>query len=83
MISARRAIVRAATIIMLGNVASRLLGLVREQVIAALFGASGMTDAFVAASTVPTIVTAQGVLAGGEPRVSESAEASADPSAPA
>lgn len=54
--SARRTIVRAATIIMIGNVASRLLGLVREQVIAALFGASGATDAFVAASTVPTTI---------------------------
>jgi len=31
--SARRTIIRAATIIMLGNVVSRLLGLVREQVI--------------------------------------------------
>jgi putative peptidoglycan lipid II flippase len=54
--SARRTVIRAATIIMLGNVISRLLGLVREQVIAALFGASGLTDAFVAASTVPTII---------------------------
>ena len=54
--SAHRTIIRAATIIMLGNVVSRLLGLVREQVIAALFGASGLTDAFVAASTVPTII---------------------------
>ncbi len=41
---------------MLGNVASRLLGVFREQVIAALFGASGLTDAFVAASAVPTTV---------------------------
>ncbi|MBI5879997.1 MAG: murein biosynthesis integral membrane protein MurJ [Chloroflexi bacterium] len=54
--STRRTIVRAATIIMVGNIASRLLGLVREQVIAALFGASGVTDAFVAASTVPTTI---------------------------
>ncbi len=52
----RRTIVRAAAIIMVGNVTSRVLGLVREQVIAALFGASGLTDAFVAASTVPTTV---------------------------
>ncbi len=55
-ISTRRTVVKAATIIMIGNVVSRLLGLVREQVIAALFGASGATDAFVAASTVPTII---------------------------
>lgn len=46
----------AAAVIMLGNIASRLLGLIREQVMAALFGATAATDAFVAASTVPTIV---------------------------
>jgi len=54
--STRRTIVKAAGIIMLGNIASRLLGVAREQVIAALFGATGTTDAFVAASTVPTVV---------------------------
>lgn len=52
----RRSIVTAATLIMLGNVASRLLGLVREQVIAGFFGATGPTSAFVAATTVPTMV---------------------------
>lgn len=55
-VGARRAIAVAALVIALGNVASRLLGLVREQVMAALFGATGATDAFVAAATVPTIV---------------------------
>jgi putative peptidoglycan lipid II flippase len=54
--SARRAILQAATLIMLGNVASRLLGLVREQVIAALFGGGSVTDSFQAASTLPTLV---------------------------
>ncbi len=49
-------IVGAAALIILGNGASRLLGLVREQVIAALFGRSGVTDAFVAAITVPTMI---------------------------
>jgi putative peptidoglycan lipid II flippase len=49
-------IARAALIIMLGNVASRLLGLVREVVIAGLFGATSATDAFTAASRVPTMV---------------------------
>jgi putative peptidoglycan lipid II flippase len=49
-------IAQAAFIIALGNVASRLLGVVRELVIAGLFGATGVTDAFVAASTVPTMV---------------------------
>jgi putative peptidoglycan lipid II flippase len=49
-------IAQAAFVIALGNVASRLLGVVRELVIAGLFGATGLTDAFVAASTVPTMV---------------------------
>lgn len=49
-------IAQAAVIIALGNVTSRLLGIVRELVIANLFGATGTTDAFVAAATVPTMV---------------------------
>ena len=52
----RQRIATAAGLIMLGNVASRLLGVVREQVIAALFGTTGTTDAFVAAATVPTML---------------------------
>jgi len=51
-----RSVATAAAVIALGNVASRLLGLVREQVMAALFGATGSTDAFVAASAVPQMV---------------------------
>src|SRR3954454_11259416 len=43
-------------VIALGNVVSRLLGLAREQVMAALFGATAATDAFVVASSVPQIV---------------------------
>ncbi|HEX2172385.1 MAG TPA: murein biosynthesis integral membrane protein MurJ [Dehalococcoidia bacterium] len=46
----------AALIIMLGNVGSRLLGIVREQVIAALFGLSGATDAFTVADRIPRAV---------------------------
>ena len=49
-------IASAALVLMLGNVASRVLGLVRVQVMTALFGATGETDAFVAAYTVPTTV---------------------------
>jgi putative peptidoglycan lipid II flippase len=45
----------AAFILAAGNVLSRLLGLVREQVIAALFGATAGTDAFVVAATIPQI----------------------------
>ncbi len=54
--SAGQGIAVAAGIIAVGNVTSRVLGLVREQVIAGLFGASAATDAFVAASAVPTII---------------------------
>ena len=53
----------AAFVLMLGNLASRLLGLVREQVIAGLFGASAITDAFTAASRVP--LTLYDLLIGG------------------
>src|SRR3989304_1050563 len=56
-------IARAALILMLGSVVSRLLGVVREQVIAGLFGASATTDAFTAAARVPT--TLYDLLIGG------------------
>ena len=49
-------IARAAGINSLGNVASRILGLVRESVVAATFGASGATSAFDAVSAVPKMV---------------------------
>ena len=51
-----RHVALAAIVIGLGNVASRLLGLVREAVMAWLFGATVETDAFVAASAVPQMV---------------------------
>ena len=53
---ARRQITTAALVIMVGNAVSRLLGLLREGVMAWLFGAQHETDAFVAAFTLPTIV---------------------------
>jgi putative peptidoglycan lipid II flippase len=49
-------IARAAVIVALGNVSSRVLGLVRETVISHLFGATGMVSAFRVASIVPTMV---------------------------
>src|SRR6516225_3766390 len=52
----RRRLVSAAAIIALGNVLSRGLGLVREQVIAATFGATAGTDAYVLARTLPLIL---------------------------
>lgn len=47
---------RAAVVLLLGNVLSRILGLVREQTIAYLFGVSGAASSFVAAAQVPTMV---------------------------
>ncbi len=47
---------KAATIISVGNIASRLLGLVREIVIATLFGATGQVSAFRIAQTIPTML---------------------------
>lgn len=38
------------------TLASRVLGLVREQVMAAVFGASGLTDAFLVAFRIPNIL---------------------------
>ena len=53
--SNRRHILGAALLLLLGNLASRLLGLVREQVIAAFFGISVAVSAFGTASRVPTM----------------------------
>jgi len=49
-------IAKAAGILSLGNVASRVLGLVRQTVIADLFGASPYVSAFVAVARVPTMI---------------------------
>src|SRR6476620_2860125 len=49
-----RRVAIAATLIAIGNIASRLLGLARESVIAGLFGAGAAVYAFTAASTIPT-----------------------------
>jgi putative peptidoglycan lipid II flippase len=54
--STRRRIVGAASVIALGNILSRGLGLVRDVVIASTFGASAGTDAFVLARTIPNIL---------------------------
>ncbi|NIO68537.1 MAG: murein biosynthesis integral membrane protein MurJ, partial [Anaerolineae bacterium] len=53
---AGRGIAGAAGIIALGNVASRILGLVRVTVIADLFGATGLVSAYQIAATVPTMI---------------------------
>ncbi len=51
----RGGMLSAAGLILFGTLASRLLGLVREQVIAGLFGVSAVTSAFQTAATVPTM----------------------------
>ncbi len=50
-----RSLARSASLLSLGNIASRVLGLLRETVIAALFGASGQLDVFRIASQVPML----------------------------
>jgi len=52
----RDGIVRAAGINSLGNVASRLLGMVRGSVVAYMFGATGATGAFDAVQSIPKMV---------------------------
>jgi len=49
-------IAQAASLLALGSIASRVLGLAREAVIAGLFGASGMVSVFRVASIVPTML---------------------------
>ena len=49
-------IAQAAGIIALGSISSRVLGLVREQLIAYLFGASGLVSAFGIANKVPKMI---------------------------
>ncbi len=53
---AARGLARSAGLISLGNVASRVLGLVREMVIASFFGQTGAVSAFAVASQVPTML---------------------------
>jgi putative peptidoglycan lipid II flippase len=49
-------IARAASIISLGNVASRVLGLIRETMTSHYFGAGGVVDAFSVASIIPAML---------------------------
>jgi putative peptidoglycan lipid II flippase len=51
-----RRIAVAALLIALGNIASRVIGLARESVIASYFERSDAVAAFIAASTIPTII---------------------------
>jgi putative peptidoglycan lipid II flippase len=51
--SQEQQIARSATIVSVGNVLSRVMGLARESVIAGIFGASGSVSAYTAASQLP------------------------------
>lgn len=53
-ISDNQGVVKAATVLAIGNIASRILGLARETVKANLFGASGLLSIFEVAVLVPT-----------------------------
>lgn len=55
-VSLARRIAVAAALIAVGNVASRVLGVVRESVIATMFGRGAEVAVFTAASAVPTIL---------------------------
>ena len=59
----RHEIVRSAAIVSLGNILSRAMGLVRETVIAHIFGATGAVSAYKAARQVP--LTLYDMLVGG------------------
>ena len=48
---------KSSFIVMVINMTSRLLGLVREMIIANMFGATGMTDAYVSATKIPNFFT--------------------------
>jgi putative peptidoglycan lipid II flippase len=51
-----RRVALAALLIALGNIASRVLGIVRESAIAGTFGRGSVVDSFTAAATLPTIL---------------------------
>ena len=48
-------VAKSAGIIALGNVSSRILGMIRMTLIAGLFGATGLVSAYQVAATVPTM----------------------------
>ncbi|GAV22036.1 murein biosynthesis integral membrane protein MurJ [Carboxydothermus pertinax] len=51
--STRKNVAKAAGIILVMGILSRILGFVREQLLAVKFGATGISDAYVAAFTIP------------------------------
>ena len=63
-LSENKGILRAALLLSIGNIVSRILGLVREMVKAGLFGATGLLDAFTIATYVPNSIFQ--LIVGGE-----------------
>jgi putative peptidoglycan lipid II flippase len=61
-LSSNKRIAQATFIVVLLNVASKLMGFVREQMIAVFYGATATTDAYVIANRIPTMIT--GFLSG-------------------
>lgn len=55
-LSARHGLARSAGALAIGSLVSRVLGLIREMMIAALFGATGQVSAFRVAAQVPTLL---------------------------
>jgi putative peptidoglycan lipid II flippase len=55
-VSAKGAVVKAAGIVLAMSILGRLAGFVREQVIAAHFGTSAMTDSYVMAFAIPNVI---------------------------
>ena len=48
---------KSSFIVMIINMLSRILGLIREMIIGSVFGATGMTDAYVSATKIPNFFT--------------------------
>ena len=48
---------KSSFIVMAINMLSRLLGLIREMIIGSMFGATGLTDAYVSATKIPNFFT--------------------------
>lgn len=63
-LSENRGLIRAALLLSIGNIVSRLLGLIREIVKANLFGTTGAVSAFTIATFVPTSIFQ--LIVGGE-----------------
>ena len=55
-IVSKKSMARATTIVMVLGIISKIMGFVREQLIAWFFGATGPTDAYMVALAIPTVL---------------------------